>query len=112
MRSLDPNALKVKEDGWSAEDRARNLLDIWNDHSQKSKPWEYGEFVKKIFPLFGTHDFVEGFLLASLFMAGVISGGKVRDHIRKRDSVDDLDGLKLQRFLDWVELEKQKEDAS
>jgi hypothetical protein len=107
MRNLDPNALGIKEEGWSAEDRARNLLDMWNDHSSKEKPWEYNQFVKKIFPLSGTHDFVEGFMLATLFMAEVISGGKVRDHIRKRDAMGDLDGLMLQRFLDWVDKEKE-----
>ncbi len=106
MKNLDPKALKVKPEGWGAEDRARYLLDVWNDHSNKEKPWEYNEFVRKIFPLSGTHDFVEGVLLATLFMAEVVSGGKVRDHIRKRDAMGDLDGLMLQRFLDWVDTHK------
>ena len=106
--NLDPNALKVKPEGWSAEDRARNLLDIWNSESNEKKQWEYSEFVKEIYPPMGTHDFVEGFLLATIWMGGAISGGYVRDHLRKKDSKQGvLDGLKLQRFLDWVESHKE-----
>ena len=106
--NLDPKCLKIPEEGWAAEDRAKKLLDVWNAYSKKSKPWEYSEFVKQIYPSLGTHDFVEGFLLASLYMAEVVSGGYVRDHIKKKDSNQGvLDALMLQRFLDWVEIHKE-----
>lgn len=103
MNNLDPKWLKVKQSGWSAEDRARNLLDIWNRESEKSTPWKYSDLVYKTFPGKGTHDFVEGFLLAGLFMAEAITGGKVRDHIRNRDHGGDIDPLMMQRFLSWIE---------
>jgi hypothetical protein len=83
---------------------------MWNDHSKEEKPWEYSQFVKKIFPLSGTHDFLEGFMLATLFMAEVISEGKVRDHIRKRDGYGDIDGLMLQRFLTWCDMHHSEEE--
>ncbi len=101
--NLDPKAAQIPVSGWSVEDRARLLLDIWNEHDKNGRPWQYSEFVKKTFPINGTHDFIEGFLLASLFYGEAISGGYVREHISSRDSFDDLDGLMLQRFLDWVE---------
>lgn len=106
--NLDPKALKVKKEGWSAEDRARELLDVFNESARPSKPWKYEEFVKFMFPISGTHDFVEGFLLASLFMGEIISGGKVRECIMLRDgNTKNIDALMMQRFLTWVEQQKE-----
>lgn len=108
MKNLDPNALKIGIKGWSAEDRARNLMDIMNSE-YNAKAWNYAEIVKKTFPISGTHDFVEGFLLAALFMGEVISGGKVRECIKNRDGCDDLDALMMQRLLSWIEIEKKSD---
>ena len=108
FKNLDPNALNVKKEGWSAEDRARELLDIFNQSSRSLRAWKYEEFVKIMFPISGTHDFVEGFLIASLFMGEVISGGKVRECIMLRDgNTKTIDPLMMQRFLTWVEQQKE-----
>lgn len=110
FKNLDPRALNVKPEGWSAEDRARNLLDIFNRESNPTKNWDYKEFVKVMFPFSGTHDFVEGYLLAALYMSEMVSGGFVRDQLRIRDGdTNTIDPLLMQRFLDWAE--KQKSDT-
>lgn len=99
MKNLDSKVLNIPRSGWNPEDRARELLDLFNQ-STPDKDWEYSKLVCKRYPQHGTDSFVEGFFLACAWFAGSISGGRLRDGVK---AYSDLDTVMFQRIIEHAE---------
>lgn len=99
MKNLDPKTMSIPRSGWSPEDRAREVLDLFNQ-STPDKDWEYSKLVIRRYPQLGTDSFAEGFFLACAWLAGSISGGRLRDGVK---AYPDLDPMMFQRFIEHAE---------
>ncbi len=104
--NIDGKCKNIKRVGWGAEDRAKEMMDMVNDAVNPPKPWVMNEVVTKSFPG-ATWDFIEGLLCAGLWFGGIISGGRMREMIRDRDSDKTIDPLMAQRLLEFIEANKE-----
>lgn len=103
---------KVKMEGWASQDFARDLIDGINAQVKRSglgKGWEYGDVFKgEYHPYQDAMAF--GFVLAAAWSCGAISGGKLREIIRKCHVTDNVDGLMAQRLLEHCEAIRKWEE--
>ena len=106
--NLDPKAKNVKRSGWSAEDRAMEMLDMLNGATENPNPWLGTELIKKRFAT-QSYDFLEGVLAAGLWFGGFISGGRLREMVRDRDHDNAMDALAVQRLLEYIENNQEKD---
>lgn len=106
------NPRGVKQDGWASQDFARDLLDGINQQIERSgigKPWKYEDVFKgQYHPYQDATSF--GYLLGAAWFCGAISGGKLREIIKKAHTTDQVDGLMAQRLLEHCEQLQKWED--
>lgn len=109
--NLDDKTIKVKRDGWSAEDRTKELLDLINTKCGQEKPWLYTDLLTRTHPSEKSVTFVEGFVLACAWLSGSVTSGKLRQVALEQDNDNsEICAINLQRLIEHAEHEFRKEE--